>query len=257
MIVGTILSVLISAEDEQREARDDVQLVRARLDLSFAELSQGLHHDGADAEEARKAMAEWRRENQRELAWLRDEHRRRRESQILDAQPLLAPTTPPHQEELSDEDFLSAADSYFPTAHEAFFGQVLSPDDAEAARDQLGRWLNRPVNLRLRDRVSAAKERMASRTRDVVAEPLSAAELAALEPEDRITEEIHSLVYQVVRREPLAEGEELRDRLREVSQQVEIKNEELRAVRRQHAAARLQDEVSRLRAHRDRLEQTR
>ena len=202
-------------------------------------------------------MAEWRRENQRELAWLRDEHQRRRELQILDSPPVSVPTAPPEQAELSDEDFLSASNSYFRTAHQAFFGQVLSPEDAEVARDELGRWLSRPVNLRLRDRVGATKRRLASPTRDVVAEPLSAAELADLEPEERITEEIHSLVYQVVRREPLAEGEELRDRLREVSQQVEIKNEELRAVRRQHASARLQSEVSRLRAQRDRLEQTR
>ena len=231
-ILMAILMVAISAQERQiEEGPSAVALERARLNLSFATLQRDLAAQGATPEGARDAMVAWREQNQARIDWLDGEARTVALRRIENTEPPRLPASSPATlDGLADEEFVSSCESYLQTGYDACWATVTTIDEMEEARSRHGAWLEREENQELLARLAEARRRIQSQMQ-IVEPPLLAAELEQLDPEDRIREEIYAAIFEVVRREPLREGEELRDRLAEIDEFVRRKQAELAAIR--------------------------
>lgn len=157
-----------------------------------------------------------------------------------------APSEVPSPTGLSDVEFLGQAESYLAVAHAELRGSPRGAVELDAARERISAWRAEPEIRDLLANVQEARSRLGEAANEE-AVPVSPAELGALPPLERAEAEVYNIILDAFT-EPLAEGEEGRDRMESRRPELELWQAEIRRLRRDGAAAARDARISELQA---------
>jgi len=238
------ISLFAHAQEIAKKTRIG-NLVREQLelDLSFAKLKERMATEGIQGEEARNLMGEWLEETREQSEKLRQAAQEERKALRAEIPIPQLPDQVPVLEGSDPTDFLEAANDYFGQAMQAISYQAETPEEGEEVRQSFGRFREEPINQRLEKEMREAEILLEAVREDVP--PLSAEEIAAMSGEEKIREEIYAKQYEVTR-EPLKEGEELRDRMALIQDFVDEKQDELNILHELSLVEMIQLEVREL-----------
>lgn len=220
---------------------------QVELDLSYARMQERFVREGVEPEDARDAMARWHDENKVELEELREQER---EAYLMEKKRLGNPSFPenvPSLRAVEIRAFVAAAETYLGQGWAACSSKVETGGNPERARDNYSQWLEKNSQKRLVSLLKQTRQQIWREDNEaMIPDPvLSDEELSKLDPEEKIHEEIYTRMLALYA-EPLADGEEDRDRMGQIQEFHMAKLKELSAIGMQRRPARAAARVKEL-----------
>lgn len=260
-IMSLTLNFLLKASDEVEAnmVDDGRSMAEMALALDFEKMKLNLHDQGVKDDRLREALATWYERNRGQVDRLQgasrraraDKHERMKQDGLLD----MPAVDPPVKGDFSRDDFISKADGYMNRCCMALAAQA----DAEGreARDLVAAWMEKPQVARMYADLEGAKKKRNEEERQRVelaqlkqqeADLARPFDLNKFEGEERLLEEMHRKVLELVAVGPLAEGEEIRDRLGPAQAFFDERFRQLSAMKAEKARRVMQDRVRHLEA---------
>ena len=213
-----------------RSTRDPEEI---RLRLIFARKERSLIAANADPEEMRMAMADLREQYAEAFTQLSKRQATQEVKRVY-------PTTMPLRAGRSAADFIQAGNAYL----EGVMARSVEAagGDLELARMRNYEATTSPSVVALKNSLGAAAQELAA-TRPPAPPPLADAQIAALPLKARLEAQIYKARYEATET-PLAEGEEFRDRLAEVTRLVDAAQAEANKTAKADSLSSLDKNIS-------------
>ena len=229
--VATLLVFALPDEAQTDPDVEELNSVRATLELSKLRLLAQLDEDGATADQRRTALAHWLSANDALL----EREKTLRDRIAGNRAPRAVPVEIPSAEGLTDQEFLEVAGLYLSAAQQQVRGEGNGVEFMNAARNRVSAWRAQPEIKALIAEMDAAHERL-DEANTPSPDPTPEHELAALTPLERAEAEAFNVIS-IAFADELKPGEEGRDRLHQVRHELELWQAEARRLRKVKAAS--------------------
>ena len=214
-------------------SREEAQVARLelQLELSRARLEEKFIRQEMDAEQRRDAWADWDKANRSKMDELEEARKELWESENAgrEIKPPVMPELVPVLEGSDPEEFIEAAQKFMAQTVAALEYGVEEPEELEDLRARFEEFDKQPYVQNLQKEIEKAHKVLSDRPQPEFIPP-TAEELAAMNPVERIREEIFAKERELMR-EPLREGEKWRDRMAPMEEFIAGKERQIEKIR--------------------------